>query len=81
MTHREIVQAYNAKVDFEKSQTAELLAMIANIRPRGENDRKMYRGSDFYVATTEKNKPRAGSGNMSVSALRALGKQLFGVGQ
>jgi len=79
MTHREIKQAYEAKVDFENEQTAELLAMLANIRPRGKNDRKMYRGTDFYTRCADRERKVAGSGNMTVGALRALGKQLFGV--
>jgi len=39
----------------------------------------MYRGTDFYTRCADRERKVAGSGNMTVGALRALGKQLFGV--
>ena len=48
MTLRELDLAYRAKVDFHWTQTAEVIAAVLNIRQRGKNDTKVYRGCELY---------------------------------
>lgn len=78
MTWREIELAHQGAKDFHWTQTAELMAMVANIRPRGKNDRRVFKGSDFYdpLRTT---KQRSCSGTrFTIGLLRELKTTMFG---
>lgn len=77
MTLREIVTAWEARQDFAWTQTAELIAAVINIRPRGKGDTRMYRGRDFYrpISRDERARPES-KPRFTTDMLRAM-KPLF----
>lgn len=75
MTLREVALAWQGKCDFEWTQTAEIMAAVYNIRQRGRNDTRTFRGSDFYAASDSKQAERARSTEgtrLTIGLLRAL---------
>jgi hypothetical protein len=84
MTFREIALAWQGKQDLEWMQTAEVIAAIYNIRPRGRGDTKVYRGSEIYSPSDEvKRKENRGSSSvgtkLTVGLLRELKSAMFGI--
>ena len=80
MTLREIDLAWKAKSDWDRQQTAELMAAIYNIRPRGKGDKRTFVGADFYRPSDAKQTPRkaATSGTrLTIGLLRALKGKIF----
>ena len=75
MTLREVALAWQGKCDFEWTQTAEIMAAVYNIRQRGRNDTRNFRGTDFYSANdvkqAERTRPTEGT-RMTIGLLRAL---------
>lgn len=83
MTLREIMLAWRGKCDFHWTQTAETIAAILNIRPRGKNDRRNFVGSDFYKPENAKapKRSRCTSGTpLTIGLLRSLKQSMFGGG-
>jgi len=80
MTLREIDLAWRARSDWDRQQTAELLAAIYNIRPRGKGDPKQFKGSDFYQPISEEKKqpsPTMKGTRLTVGLLKALKGKMF----
>jgi len=81
MTFREVHLAWQGYTDATWMPTAEIMAAVYNIRPRGKRDTKNYKGDDFYTPTTGKKKAqRSVEGTrLTVGLLHALKGAMFGI--
>lgn len=81
MTFREVHLAWQGKADITWMPTAEVMAAIYNIRPRGKRDTRNYKGGDFYHPTSgSSQRSRVTEGTrLTVGLLRSLKSAMFGI--